>query len=466
MLRLLILLLLCSPALLLGQNNEYAKQIEAINSLIQAGKYSSAIQQSKGLVALAKDAQLTDVEAQATRLLARSILDDPENGARQQVEGIKALRYSASLYSRIKDREAVDDILAELGTIMGEDVTLEDIRSGQSSKKRRRPVLRRNDSLLIDKEILSALVATQDEAISKLSEEQMAQMMKLQRQNSLLDSFEIHALEDSLLVVQQQMRIDAQNATLTQNEQRRKFLYLLGAAVLVILGILYWRYLASRRYQRILKEKNGNIQRAKERSDELLRNILPAKIAAELKRNGKAKAQRHENTTVLFADFQGFSALAKDMEADAIVGLLDEAFQSFDLILRKHQLEKIKTIGDAYMCAGGVPIEQKDHALRSVLAAFEMQAYLENHTHFKARIGIHSGPVIAGVVGLDKFAYDIWGDTVNRAARLESAGEIGKVNISETTKGLLPKEKFSFTSRGSVPVKHLGEIKMYFVNET
>ncbi|PHI19178.1 hypothetical protein CEQ90_14035 [Lewinellaceae bacterium SD302] len=446
-----------------GQDSEYAKQLTAIRSMIENGKYATAEAQAKGLASLGRESLLLDLEAEATLLIARAILDRPNLTAEDRVKGIKTLRESAKLFGRANDRDALNRVLAELGDLQGRKVDMDEIQSSDQNGRRRRRSLRRNDSLLIEKELLTALVASQDEAIMTLSDSQMSQFIRLQRQERLLDSFEIHALEDSLLVVQQRMKIETQNSTIRERQQERNFIYLLIAAILAILGTLYWRFMASRRYQRVLQEKNQNIQQAKGRSDELLRNILPAKIAAELKKYGKAKAQRHGHVSVLFADFKGFSTLARDRDADEVVSLLDEAFRSFDHIIRKHGLEKIKTIGDAYMCASGLPDPQPDHASRCVEAALEMQKTLEDHPHFSARIGIHSGPVVAGVVGMDKFAYDIWGDTVNRAARLEVAGEIGKVNISESTRRILDDKIYSFTARGSVPVKNIGEIEMFFV---
>ncbi len=175
----------------------------------------------------------------------------------------------------------------------------------------------------------------------------------------------------------------------------------------------------------------------------------------------------------MFTDFVGFSRIANTISAEQLVADLNYCYGKFDKITEQYNLEKIKTIGDSYMCAGGLPESDTDHALRMVAAAIEMQAFLKEwnaeragrgEAALEARIGIHTGPLVAGVVGYRKFAYDIWGDTVNIASRIESAGEGGRVNISESTYQLV-KGKFTCTFRGVLPVKNLPPIAMYYVEE-
>ena len=200
-------------------------------------------------------------------------------------------------------------------------------------------------------------------------------------------------------------------------------------------------------------------------------NILPAKVADELKQFGSAQAHKYEGVSVLFTDFKNFSQIAEQLPAEQLVAELDYCFKAFDNIIDKYGLEKIKTIGDAYMCAGGLPMPNQDNAKLAVQAAIEIQDFLEEWNkqkaqeqkpHFEARVGIHTGPIVAGVVGTKKFAYDIWGDTVNVAARMESKGEIKKINISGATYELI-KDDFECTYRGMINVKNKGEIAMYFV---
>ena len=208
-----------------------------------------------------------------------------------------------------------------------------------------------------------------------------------------------------------------------------------------------------------------------ERSDRLLLNILPSEIAEELKNTGKVAAKHFDDVTVMFTDFKDFTQISEKLSPDNLVSELDFLFKAFDKIICRHNLEKIKTIGDSYMCAGGLPTANKTHAHDVVNAALELQKFMEMHSQnrksvdvvlFEIRIGIHTGPVTAGVVGENKFAYDIWGDTVNIASRLESSGEAGKINISRNTYELV-KEKFKCVHRGKVKAKNKGEIDMYFV---
>lgn len=268
-----------------------------------------------------------------------------------------------------------------------------------------------------------------------------------------------------------QREIERQQAEL-ERAKTRAWVLVGGAAALALLTLLlYSRNRIRARANRELAAKNDAIQQERERADSLLKNILPEKTAAELKEKNSVQPVRYESVTVLFTDFKNFTKIGEQLRPEALVAELDESFRLFDEIIEKHGLEKIKTIGDAYMCAGGLPEPSQTHALDTVRAAIEMQARLkslmkqkaaEGKPVFEMRIGIHTGPVVAGVVGSRKFAYDIWGDTVNTAARLEQGGEAGKVNISETTWKEVEKE-FNCLYRGKLPAKNKGEIAMYFV---
>ena len=220
-----------------------------------------------------------------------------------------------------------------------------------------------------------------------------------------------------------------------------------------------------------IKKTNKIISNEKERSEKLLLNILPEKTAQELKDHGKVAAKKFESVTVLFSDFKGFTHYAENLEPEELVNTVDYYFSKFDEIVEKYGLEKIKTVGDAYMVAGGLPFVTEDHAIKMTKAAFEMVAFVNaskesNNTSaaFDIRIGINTGPVVAGVVGSKKFAYDIWGDTVNIAARMETNSEPGKINISENTYRVI-KSEFNCTYRGELEVKNRGKLKMFFVDQ-
>ena len=243
-----------------------------------------------------------------------------------------------------------------------------------------------------------------------------------------------------------------------------------------------------------VKERTAELRTERDRSNELLLNILPQEVADELKAKGSADARHFDQASVLFTDFRGFTRLSEQVGPAGLLQELNDCFKFFDAIMEKYRIEKIKTIGDSYMAAGGLPDPHHGSPADVVSAALEMQTFMKRHKaereaqgrpYFEMRVGIHTGPVVAGIVGVKKFQYDIWGDTVNTASRMESSGEVGKVNISEATYALVrgsvvssrlsghspttPNQQltstpaFVFTPRGKIHAKGKGEMEMYFV---
>ncbi|MBK6963844.1 MAG: tetratricopeptide repeat protein [Bacteroidales bacterium] len=237
-----------------------------------------------------------------------------------------------------------------------------------------------------------------------------------------------------------------------------------GVLLLLLAIGLFNRYRYVRKTKKIIEDE-------KERSEKLLLNILPYETAEELKEKGSATPKQYEMVSVLFTDFKGFTNIAEKLTPEQLVAELNKCFLEFDHIIDRHNLEKIKTIGDAYMCAGGIPVANTTNPVDVVKAGIEIKAFMDRlkaereangQDYWELRIGIHTGKVIAGVVGKNKFAYDIWGDAVNTASRMESSGEPGKVNISGDTYELV-KDQFNCTYRGKVKAKNKGDIDMYFV---
>ena len=268
-----------------------------------------------------------------------------------------------------------------------------------------------------------------------------------------------------------ELEVAQKDADLARGRATRNGLIGGGVALLLLTALLYNRARLRARSNEQLAAKNATIERARKRADELLMNILPEMAAAELKLNNAVKPVRYESVTVMFTDFKGFTKIAEEVSPEELIAELDMCFRVFDAIMERYGLEKIKTIGDAYMCAGGLPMVNNTHPINAVEAAVEMlhelkilmdQKAAEGKPVFEMRVGIHTGPVVAGVVGSHKFAYDIWGDTVNIAARMEETCDPGKVNVSETAYSIA-KYEFEWMNRGKIAAKNKGMLDMYYV---
>ena len=250
-----------------------------------------------------------------------------------------------------------------------------------------------------------------------------------------------------------------------------------SGSVILLIGLVLWNHrfkkevIQRKQSEDLIKMQYQLIENEKQISDNLLLNILPAEVAEELKKKGSAEAKQFDEVTVLFTDFKDFTNLSSKMSAKDLVEEVNTCFMEFDKIMENYGIEKIKTIGDSYMCAGGLPVSNLTHAFDVVNAGLEIREFIHNRgierknmgkDAFQIRIGIHTGPVVAGIVGIKKFAYDIWGDTVNTASRMENKGEPGKVNISGNTFAII-KDKYTCTYRGKIEVKGKGALDMYFV---
>jgi len=275
------------------------------------------------------------------------------------------------------------------------------------------------------------------------------------------------ALNDSIQAAEERFDLKLSHQLDLQKKNRtRNIIIVIGLFVFVIALGLYSRWKSTQKSKAI-------IEKEKERSENLLLNILPADVAKELKEKGKADARDFDVVSILFTDFKEFTQTAEKLSAKELVKEINTCFKAFDNIIENYKIEKIKTIGDAYMAAGGLPVPNKNATKNTVLAGLEMQdfiikrkkqAKLKNKISFEMRVGIHTGPIVAGIVGVKKFQYDIWGDTVNTASRVESSGEVEKVNNPQDTYNIIKDDsQFEFEYRGKIFAKGKGEIDMYFV---
>jgi class 3 adenylate cyclase len=317
-------------------------------------------------------------------------------------------------------------------------------------------------ALRVEFEKKQALAKTEDERKRLLLEEELKrreiELKYKQEQGAITLRFE---QERQIEKIEQERKDALAQAELTRSRNERNMSILGAGLALLMVGITAWSYLQKRK-------DNKRIEQEKQKSDELLLNILPFEVAEELKANGKTVAKNYDEVSVLFTDFVGFTANSERIGVQELLTELNICFTEFDNIMGRYGLEKIKTIGDAYLAVSGLPLKDENHANNAIHAAIDILKFIQKRKHenpntLDIRIGIHSGNVIAGIIGVKKFAYDIWGDTVNTAARMEQASETGRINISDET-FQLAQHNFSFEPRGSVRVKGKGEIKMHFVN--
>ncbi|WP_138507401.1 adenylate/guanylate cyclase domain-containing protein [Spirosoma lacussanchae] len=281
--------------------------------------------------------------------------------------------------------------------------------------------------------------------------------------------FQKQQLVDSIAYVRKEHAIQLKHKEEVERQEKQRNMIILSLGLILLVAAGLWAQL------NYVRKSRAALKIEKDRSEALLLNILPEEIAEELKEKGHVDAREYNLVSILFTDFKSFTQTAEQMSPQSLVEEIHTCFKAFDLIAGKYQIEKIKTIGDAYMAAGGIPHTDERALKNIVLAGLEMQTFMiqraaENRAQgrpaFDMRLGIHAGPIVAGIVGVKKFQYDVWGDTVNTASRMESSGLVGKVNISETLYDLIKDEEcFSFEYRGQVHAKGKGDMGMYFVEK-
>ena len=294
-------------------------------------------------------------------------------------------------------------------------------------------------------------------SFSRLNKVYTDSLAKSNRNGQLLQ-MEIKNEGDQIIYADEQEKLKIET-----KHRLQLVLFLAGIVFMVIIVIVV------QRNYRIQQKLNGLLSKEKKRSEDLLLNILPESVAEELKDKGSAEARFFDPVTVMFTDFKNFTIVSERLTPQQLVNELDCCFRGFDLIMKKYGIEKIKTVGDAYLAVSGLPVSDSLHAIKAVKAAHEIADFMKARKEqlgddtFGIRIGLHSGGLVAGIVGVSKFAYDVWGDTVNTAARMEQNCEPGRVNISESTYQLV-KNHFTCTHRGKIAAKNKGDLNMYFVD--
>lgn len=318
---------------------------------------------------------------------------------------------------------------------------------------------------------LQKMVQKQQDSLAATSTELALKKEESAKQQDKLKAQDVLAETQKQTIIQQQELVRLQEI-----ESQRLYIAVIASLVIIALAIiaLISRQIANRKLARQKAEIEAQtklIEAERKKSEELLLNILPHQVATELKEKGTSRPRSYMMATILFTDFKGFTTISEKLTPEQIVDKLNFFFQKFDEIAEKYNLEKIKTLGDGYMCAGGIPIENNTNPVDAVRAGLEMQTFTKawnkeqaqkGSPTFGLRVGINTGPIVAGVIGKNKFAYDVWGDTVNLASRMESSGEVDKVNISGITHTWV-KHHFECTYRGKIEAKNKGEVDMYFV---
>ena len=281
--------------------------------------------------------------------------------------------------------------------------------------------------------------------------------------------FEREMLLDSIANVEKERILKLKHKEEVKKKEAQRNIFIVAVCFAILIAIAIFSRL------NYVKKSKARLQIEKDRSEHLLHNILPVEVADELKEKGYVDAQDFDKASILFTDFKSFTETASKLSPKELVEEINACFKAFDKIIERYGIEKIKTIGDAYMAAGGLPKPDATSIKKIILAGLDMQEFMlqrrltntsEDKPAFEMRVGIHIGPIVAGIVGIKKFQYDVWGDTVNIASRMESNGEVGKVNISHDAYQMIHKDPdFIFENRGNISVKGKGIMQMYFVSK-
>ncbi len=447
------------------EKKDYQRAVEIVLSAMdlaekvkyEYGKYKSykaleILYRDAGKPMLSAKYKLKAINSQAK--LEEINYDRDEKERLEKIEKEKVIRQQQEQLQREQE---------ELKKKMDEIVNLENDKTISKSELERRKLEIQRKQMEIEnkRQTISIQAQTINTANTQLS---------LTMQELATQKLQAKVYEDSL-------QITKKNEELANNEIEKQtlinYLLILGLSGLIILAAFFYRmYTVKKGIQDLLMQKNGEIETEKKRSDDLLLNILPQEVAEELKRTGKYESRYFDKVTVMFTDFKDFTKISEQVTPKKLVEDIDFIFRAFDDIMERNELEKIKTIGDAYLCVSGLPDTTTHNPMNVLKAATEIQDFIkelieekrkENQPFFDIRIGIHTGPLVAGIVGAKKFAFDIWGDTVNTAARMEQNCEPGKINLSGSTfKEVLTKVEYTY--RGKVEAKNKGEIDMYYLN--
>ncbi len=432
--------------------------INQANLLSEKGEYDAAIKKAKSIFVIASALQLKDQQEKSLQNIAAYFID------RKMYDS--ALIYVNNLNKLLTDESSID-LVMDMHNNKG--LIYQAMGRLDSAKKEieiavdlatENDLINKKEGYLMNLAAVNFALQNYDESWALMNEyvKVFKQLNDKRKQQEIEENFRAAKYQEAILV--------------EQNEKKREKLK--GNIILLVLSIVLIILIAVYSRLQYIRKSKRIVEREKKRSDDLLRNILPDEVAEELKEKGHSDARSFEEVTVLFTDFKDFTNLSEKLSATALVEEINYFFKHFDEIVLKHGIEKIKTIGDSFMAAGGVPTSKSGDVKATVNAALEMidvvntrnaQSRKEGKPTFEMRIGINTGPVVAGIVGIKKFQYDIWGDTVNTASRMESSCEIGRVNISESTYEILKSDPdFTFEDRGSLTVKGKGKLRMYFVN--